>query len=134
MDLKIHKSWKGLWQKVLGKNFSVYDHTNVEKLSTIIKYMLPVHQNGVNWGIRQVKATFSRCHLCIPTCQMVVALKIILGFHYDPKKWTRHLWWMQYNLTQPMVLWHIDCEFLSLWILHFEWGFYKRWCWYVIIF
>ncbi len=41
----------------MGKNFSVYDHTNVEELSTIIQDMLPMHQNGVNWDIRQVKAT-----------------------------------------------------------------------------
>jgi hypothetical protein len=47
-------------KKALGQNFNVHLLLGEEELYSIIKSLLPMDLNGVNWGLRHVQGSLAK--------------------------------------------------------------------------
>jgi hypothetical protein len=69
--------------KALGQKYYVYLHLGKEELSSIINSLFLMDLNGMNWGIKHVQESLARHNYKIPKHDVIIALRIILAYHYD---------------------------------------------------
>jgi hypothetical protein len=80
------------WEKnVLGQNFNVHLLLGEEELYSIMKSLLPMDLNGINWRIRHVQRSLAKHNYKIFRHNVVATLKIISTHHYDQPKRRRQL-------------------------------------------
>ena len=112
LGMKDPRKLKRLMSKKSGVNFQVYHQYDEHNLATLLQEHLPMEENLVQWGIRHVKASLILQSLClrVPQRKVGVALQIFSRAHYDQRRSGRRLRRLQYDVTIPMALWHIDCK------------------------
>lgn len=106
-DMRQLKRWM---TKELGYRFTVYHQLSLQEVCDKIEELLPIHENGVNWGIRQVRAALTSHKYRIPERKVASALQVVSAYHYARRQRARRLVRVQYNVTIPMGLWHMDCK------------------------
>lgn len=95
----------------LGYTFTVYHKLSLREICNKIEELLPIHEHGLQWGTRQVRAALATFNLRIPERKVAEALDVISAYHRARRRTERRLIRAQYNVTMPMALWHIDCEY-----------------------
>jgi hypothetical protein len=69
--------------KTLGFKFKVFDIPMNEELVEKIEAHLLIKEQGVNWGIRHVKAALARLDIKAPRWNISRALQVLSGAHYE---------------------------------------------------
>jgi hypothetical protein len=69
--------------KTLGFKFKVFDIPTVEELVEKIEAHILIKEEGANWGIRHVKATFATLDIMAPRWNIFKALQVLSGAHYE---------------------------------------------------
>ena len=87
----------------------VYSKVPMEELKSIILSEIPLGRAGSNWGIRTVQVALKLRKLRVPRSSVRDALKELQPEHMDRRRVGR-LFRGQYTVTEPMVLWHMDCN------------------------
>ena len=88
----------------------VYHSIGIEEVVTAITTLVPIGHRGCNWGIRLVAASLcSSAGLCVPQETVRNALVSMQPEHMRRRQ-VRALFRGQYDITEPMILWHMDCE------------------------
>ena len=92
----------------------VYHSIGLDELVTAITIVVPISRSGSNWGIRTV-ATCLRSLLGLRVLHEVVrdALMSMQPEHMQRRE-VRTLFRGQYDITEPMILWHMDCKWIPL--------------------
>jgi hypothetical protein len=65
----------------LGYEFQLYPSLTVDEVRDQIELNLPIHGNGSNWRIRQVKVALARLDIRVPRPKVAAALLLISGLH-----------------------------------------------------
>jgi len=114
----------GLSRKVLSRRLyclgweGVYHTLTLEECRDAISSVVPLDRAGCNWGIRTVQALLRReLKLRVPRQLVRDALHTMQPGHMRRRE-VRLLFRGQYNVTEPMVLWHMDCK-SSIQLIHF---------------
>ena len=88
----------------------VYHSIGIEEVVTAITTLVPIGRGGCNWGIRTVAASLrSFAGLRVPGETVWNALVNMQPEHMRRRQ-VRALFRGQYDITEPMILWHMDCE------------------------
>lgn len=96
----------------------VYDTTNapIGDVIAAIRSEVPVMRAGVNWGIRRVQCRLRLSGLRVGRQVVRDALNIMNPSHMERRQLGR-LRRGQYTITKPMILWHMDCETFSIYVV-----------------
>jgi hypothetical protein len=108
----------GLTRKALSRRLfnigweGVYHNLSLEECRDAILFVVPLDRGGVNWGIRHAQSLLRRqLKLRLPR-QLVRDMLYAMQPGHMRRREVRLLFRGQYNVTKPMVLWHMDCELL----------------------
>ena len=116
LGMKDPRKLMRLMSKKSRLNFQVYHQYDEHNLATLLQEHLPMEENLVQWEIRHVRASLTLQSLClrVPRRKVAFPLQIVSRAHYDRRRSGRQLRRLQYDVTIPMALWHIDCKNFSL--------------------
>lgn len=104
----------------------VYHSIGLDELVTAITSHVPISRGGCNWGMRTVAASLrSSLGLRVPRELVRNALMSMQPEHMQRRQ-VRALFRGQYDITEPMILWHMDCKCEYILLAHT----YMRWCGY----
>lgn len=106
----------GLSRKVLARRLydlgwsGVYHTLMPHECEDAILSVVPLNRAGCNWGIRHVQSLVRReLGLRIPRQQVRDVLHTLQPGHMRRRE-VQALFRGQYDIVEPMVLWHMDCE------------------------
>ena len=92
----------------------VYHSIELDELVHTIADHVPFLRGGSNWGMRTVAACLrSILGLRVPRAKVQDALLSLQPQHMQRRQ-VRALFRGQYNISEPMILWHMDCELQHL--------------------
>ena len=72
---------KKLMTDALGYEFVLYELLTIEEICEKIERYLPIHEQGCNWGIHQVKVALVRLDIRVTRSKVAAALQSILGLN-----------------------------------------------------
>jgi hypothetical protein len=108
----------GLSRKVLARRLyalgwtGVYHTLTPKECRDAILSVVPLDRAGCNWGVRHVQSMLRReLRLRVPRQHVWDVLHAMQPGHMRWRE-VRALFQGQYDVTEPMVLWHMDCEFV----------------------
>ena len=92
----------------------VYHSIELHELVHTIADHVPLSRGGSNWGMRTMAVCLrSTLGLCVPRAKVRDALLSLQPQHMQRRQ-VRALFRGQYDISEPMILWHMDCELQHL--------------------
>lgn len=107
--LCIHRDVLSRHLKAVGWS-GVYHSIGMDELKEAIVKYVPLSRGGCNWDMRTVAASL-RCSLGLRVPRKLVRDDLYsLQPEHMQRRQVRALFRGQYDILEPMILWHIDCE------------------------